>query len=158
MKKETITSVNITTGKEYTKDYYFNLTQAELAEINFDIDGGFEGLIKSLDENPERSYIVKVFKTLLGKAVCEKTPDGKRIVKSDDITNEFLASDAYSQLFIKLAFADDFTPALEFLSQVIIGFDKSIVEKVKNDPEYLNKVREDPTLIDDILPAGEENA
>lgn len=161
MRTEKITYTDIVTGKQVTGTFYFNITETELAEMNFDINGGFEGLMQSLNDNPERSHIVKVFKTLLGKAVMEKTPDGKRFVKSEDITNEFLGSDAYSELFKKLAFNNDYTYGLEFLADTIMGFDHSVVDQAKADPDYLNKIRAErlgndvqavPEVIDEVMP------
>lgn len=154
MRREVITYRDIVTGKEITKPFYFNLTETEFAEMNFDIDGGFEELIKSMDDNPNQSYIIKVFKTLLGKAVCEKTPDGKRYVKSDDITNEFLGSDAYSKLFIKLAFTDDHKYTMEFLADTIMDFDRSVLTQMEKDPNYIDNLRKQKVESIDVGQSG----
>ena len=91
-------------GNKVKDDFYFNLTQAELTELNFNLDGGFEKFGKKFKENPNEGRILEVFKKLIHKAVCEKSTDGRRIIKNDDISDAFIASDAYSQLFIELVF------------------------------------------------------
>lgn len=107
------------TGNEITEVFYFNLTQAELAEMNLSIDGGFDQLSNRFKQKPDASQMVDIFKALIHKAVCEKTADGKRYVKSEDIANAFIMSDAYSQLFIEMIMSDNSDNVIDFLSKVI---------------------------------------
>lgn len=107
------------TGKEITEVFYFNLTQVELAEMNLNIDGGFDQLSDRFKQKPDAAQMVDIFKALMHKAVLEKTPDGKRYVKSKEISDSFVASDAYSQLFIEMILSENSDNVLNFLSKVI---------------------------------------
>lgn len=88
-------------GEKIKETFYFNLTKAELQELEFDIPGGFDGLTAKLKKDPSASDIVDAFKIILGKAYGEKLPNGK-IYKNEQNTSAFFASDAYSELFFWL--------------------------------------------------------
>lgn len=95
-------------GKEVTKDFYFNLNKGEIAEINFSIPGGLDGFIDKFNQEPEVSDVIEVFKRIIIKSYGKRTAEGKYI-KSKEISEEFAASDAYSELFLKfLDNEDDF--------------------------------------------------
>lgn len=85
-------------GKKEKETFYFNLTKAEIQELEFDLPGGFDGLTTKMHMDPSASDIVDAFKAILGKAYGEKLPNGK-IYKSEQNTSAFFASDAYSELF-----------------------------------------------------------
>ena len=89
-------------GKEKTRDFYFNLTQGELAEIHLSLPGGLEGFAKHIDEDQdvEPEDVIRVFKELIIKSYGKRTADG-RFIKDPRFTQEFAASDAYSVLFLK---------------------------------------------------------
>lgn len=143
MHKHTITYTNFD-GEKVTDDFYFNLTQAELTELNFDLDGGFEKFGKKFKENPSEARILEVFKKLVKKSVCEKSEDGRRIIKNDNIADSFIASDAYSQLFIELVFSKDSNKITDFLSKVVVGLPKEATDE-------LNKLRNLP-VADEVAP------
>ena len=95
-------------GKEKTRDFYFNLTKGEIAEIHISLPGGFDGFLKRLDDDPDVADIVNVFKQLILKSYGKRTAENK-FIKSKEISEEFAATDAYSELFLKfLDNEDDF--------------------------------------------------
>ena len=85
-------------GKKVKETFYFNLTKAEIQELEFEIPGGFDGLTGKMKMDPSASDVVNAFKLILGKAYGEKLANGK-IYKSEANTSAFFASDAYSELF-----------------------------------------------------------
>lgn len=101
LKKEiTYTDYN---GQERTEDFYFNLSKAELIEMQTSVDGGLdEHLIKLVKKN-NQPEIFKFFKDLVLKAYGEKSDDGRRFVKSKEISEAFSQTEAYSEFFTKLA-------------------------------------------------------
>ena len=101
MIKKTITYTDYN-GTERTEDFYFNLSKAELMEMELSISGGLVELINRVVAAQDQPSIIKIFKDLILKAYGEKSPDGKRFVKSDAISTEFSQTEAYSQLFIEL--------------------------------------------------------
>lgn len=94
-------------GVERTEDFYFNLTKAELMEMEMSTTGGLAEMIDRIVKAQDAPAIIKVFKDLVLKAYGIKSPDGKRFIKSDVIASEFAQTEAYSQLFMELATDSD---------------------------------------------------
>lgn len=93
-------------GLEREEDFMFNLTEAEITEMELTTDGGLSDSIKKIIAAQDTPQIIKVFKMLLLKSYGEKSADGRRFVKSDKLSEEFAQTNAYSQLFMKLATDD----------------------------------------------------
>lgn len=116
MLKETITYTDYN-GVERTEPFYFNLTQAEIMEMELTTKGGLAEYITRIVDAKEVSEIIKVFKDLILKAYGEKSPDGKRFIKSDEISTAFSQTEAYSILFMKLS--TDADAAAKFVNGII---------------------------------------
>ena len=93
-------------GLEREEDFMFNLTEAEITEMELTTDGGLSDSIKKIIAAQDTPEIIKVFKMLLLKSYGEKSADGRRFIKSDKLSEEFAQTNAYSQLFMKLATDD----------------------------------------------------
>lgn len=102
MLKQTITYTDYN-GVERTEDFYFNLTEAEIMEMEMGTTGGLAEMITKIVAAKDAPAVIKVFKDLVLKAYGEKSADGKRIIKSEEISTAFSQTEAYSQLFMKLA-------------------------------------------------------
>lgn len=113
-KKITYTDYN---GTERTEDFYFNLTKAEITEMELGTSGGLAEMIRKIVDAQDAPSIIRVFKDLILKAYGEKSPDGKRFIKSDEISTAFSQTEAYSQLFMELAMDAD--AAAEFINGII---------------------------------------
>ena len=105
MLKKTIT-YNDYNGVERTEDFYFNLSQAEVMEMEMSTTGGLAEMIKRVVAQQDAPSIIKIFKELILKAYGEKSADGKRFVKSEEIATAFAQTEAYSILFTELATDD----------------------------------------------------
>lgn len=116
MLKKTITYIDYN-GVERTEDFYFNLTKAELMEMEIGTTGGMADMIKRIIDAKDAPAIIKIFKELVLKAYGEKSADGKRFVKSEEISNGFAQTEAYSQLFMELA--TDADAAAAFVNGII---------------------------------------
>ena len=93
-------------GLEREEEFMFNLTEAEITEMELTTDGGLSDAIKKIIAAQDTPQIIKVFKMLLLKSYGEKSADGRRFVKSDKLSEEFAQTNAYSPLFLKLATDD----------------------------------------------------
>ena len=93
-------------GLEREEEFMFNLTEAEITEMELTTDGGLSDSIKKIIAAQDTPQIIKVFKMLLLKSYGEKSADGRRFVKSDKLSEEFAQTNAYSQRFMKLATDD----------------------------------------------------
>ena len=116
MLKKTITYIDYN-GTERTEDFYFNLNKAELMEMEMSTTGGLAEMIQRIVSAQDAPAIIKVFKDLILKAYGQKSPDGKRFVKKEELSEEFAQTEAYSQLFMTLATNAD--AAAEFVNGII---------------------------------------
>lgn len=116
MLKKTITYVDYN-GNERTEDFYFNLSKAEIMEMEMSTSGGLAEMIQRIVAAQDAPAIISIFKKLVLKAYGEKSPDGKRFVKSDEIAAAFSQTEAYSQLFMELA--TDADAAAAFINGVV---------------------------------------
>lgn len=89
-------------GNPQSEVCYFNLTKAEVIEMELDPNGSLENLVNEIMENKEPRRIAELIKKFILRSYCEKTSDGKRIIKTPEITAAFAASEAYSELFMSL--------------------------------------------------------
>lgn len=129
-------------GKEKTKDFYFNLTKGEIAEMHLTLPGGFDGFIDRLNEDPDPASIITVFKELILRSYGKRTADNK-FIKSTELSQEFAATDAYSVLFLKfLDNEDDFVNKfLEGTINAPVGTIQKIIDenpKLKEAGDSLN--------------------
>lgn len=132
MIKKTITHLDFD-GEQVTRDYYFNLTKADLAELEFSIPGGFDAIRKQITSNVQDGRrtigaLLDAYKILIAKAVGSKTLDGRGFYKSKEFTESFMASDAYSELVIELMNAENVDAIAEFFDGVVIGTPISVKE------------------------------
>ena len=116
MLKKTITYTDYN-GLERTENFYFNLSKAEIAEMELTTVGGFAEMIQRVVDAQDQAAIVKIFKDLILKAYGEKSEDGKRFMKSDEIATAFAQTEAYSILFMELA--TDADSAAAFVNGII---------------------------------------
>ena len=100
-----------------TEDFYFNLSKAELMEMEMSTSGGLAEMIQKIVAAQDTPSIIKIFKELILKAYGEKSSDGKRIVKSEEISNAFAQTEAFSDLFMELA--TDADAASAFINGII---------------------------------------
>lgn len=105
MIKETITYTDYN-GTERTEDFYFHLTQADIAKMELSVNGGLGEKIKQIIEAKDTPAIISVFEDLIKRSYGVKTPDGRGFMKRPEDLELFMATEAYSQLFMKLATDD----------------------------------------------------
>jgi hypothetical protein len=104
-------------GVSRKEDFYFNLTQAEIMEMEMSTSGGLAEMIKRIVDAQDAPAIIKIFKDLVLKAYGVKSADGRRFMKSPDITADFEQTEAYSIIFMELA--TDADKAAEFVNGII---------------------------------------
>lgn len=116
MIKKTIAYVDFD-GNERSEDFYFNLTKAECMELELGTTGGLSKTINDIVAAQDTSKVIELFKSILLKSYGVKSPDGKRFMKTKEITEEFSQTQAYSDLFMELA--SDSDAAAKFINGVI---------------------------------------
>lgn len=120
MLKKTIT-YNDYNGVERTEDFYFNLSKAELLEMEMGVSGGLAEMIKHITAAQDAPALIKLFKDIILKAYGEKSPDGKYFLKEDKegrpLADGFKQTEAYSQLYMELA--TDAEAASNFINGIV---------------------------------------
>lgn len=108
-------------GNERTEDAYFNLSKAEIMEMEMSTAGGFAETIQKIVKAQDSPAIIKIFKELILKAYGEKSADGRRFMKVDEngvpLSIAFSQTEAYSNLFMELA--TDADAASEFINGIM---------------------------------------
>lgn len=117
MIKKTMTYTDYN-GNERTENFYFNLSKAEIMEMEMGTTGGLAEMIQRIVDTQDSPAIIKIFKDLILKAYGEKSADGKRFEKKNgELAAAFAETEAYSQLFMELATNTD--AASEFINGII---------------------------------------
>jgi hypothetical protein len=102
MLKKTISYIDFD-GNNRTEDFYFNLTKAEVTEMELSAEGGLAKSLEKIVAAQDSKRIIETFKDLILKAYGEKSPDGKRFIKNQELRDGFAQTEAYSELFMQLA-------------------------------------------------------
>lgn len=116
MIKKTITYTDFN-GGERTEDFYFHLTKAEITKMEMSVNGGMAERIQRIVSAQDQPAIIEVFEDLIKKSYGVKTPDGRGFVKRKEDLEAFMATEAYSQLFMELATDSD--AASKFVNGII---------------------------------------
>lgn len=116
MLKKTIAYIDYD-GNEREEDFYFNLSKAELTELQLSTSGGLQKMIENIIKTKDIPRIIEIFKKIIIASYGVKSPDGRRFIKSQEITDEFTQTEAYSILFMELS--TDAEKAADFISGVI---------------------------------------
>ena len=104
-------------GERITEDFYFNLTKAELVELEMGHKGGLSEALKKIVESEDGKAIISEFKNIILKSYGVKSEDGRHFVKNNQLRQEFESTEAYSVLFMELV--TDAEAAAEFVRMVI---------------------------------------
>jgi hypothetical protein len=101
MLKKTMTYTDFD-GNERTEDFYFNLTKAEVMEMEMSETGGYSKLLEKIVAEQDSRKIIKNFKELILKSYGEKSLDGKKFVKSTELSEGFAQTNAFNDLAVEL--------------------------------------------------------
>jgi len=116
MYKKTMTYTDYD-GNERTEDFFFNLTKAECIKLQLGTDGGLEKMLQKIIAEQDVPRIIPIFEKIILDAYGEKSPDGKRFIKSKELSEAFSQTEAYSDLFMELA--TDADAAAEFINGIV---------------------------------------
>ena len=106
-------------GQQRKETFYFNLSKAELMEMELSTQAGMEEMIKMLIATKDNAKIVQTFKDLILKSYGIKSEDGTRFIKTPELREAFEQSNAYSELFIEILSNTDSQVA--FINGVVNG-------------------------------------
>lgn len=104
-------------GTERKEKFYFNLTEAEVAELELTTEGGLQDRLQTIVDSKNQAEIVKQFKQIILLAYGEKSADGRYFDKSEEIANRYSHTQAYSDLFMELS--TNAEKAAEFVNMIM---------------------------------------
>lgn len=114
-------------GVEREEDFRFNLTEAELMDLNLSKKGGLEETLKQIINTQDVPALADLFKSIINKAYGIKSPDGRNFIKNDKILADFVSTQAYSNLYMMLI--TDTDKATEFINGIV---PQSVAERAKS--------------------------
>lgn len=130
-------------GVDRKENFYFNLTETELMEMQLSVTGGMQELLKTIVEKQDIPKLMAAFKEIILKAYGEKSPDGRVFNKSPELSAAFEHTNAYNVLYMSLI--KDAKVAAEFINAIMPdGFRE---EMTKLDAPADNKPEEDAGLL-----------
>lgn len=102
---------------ERTEPFYFNLSKAELMEMELGVTGGMTEMLNKIIAAKDAPSLMKTFKEMIMKAYGVKSDDGKRLIKSEELSIAFTQTEAYNVLFMELITDDK--AAADFVNGII---------------------------------------
>lgn len=116
MLKKTIKYIDLN-GIERNEDFYFNLSKPEIVKMQSSVKGGYDVQLKSIAADLNGAYIIEFFEDLIRKSYGEKSEDGRRFIKSNELSEAFMQTPAYEALFEELV--TDSNAASEFVKAIM---------------------------------------
>lgn len=104
-------------GIDRSEKFYFNLNKSELTEMDLTTAGGMKSFIERITNTQDQAELIKLFKELILKAYGQKSDDGKRFIKSDELRNEFSQTMAYDTYFMLLSTNEN--EAIKFVNGIM---------------------------------------
>ena len=104
-------------GVERTEPFYFNLSKAELMEMELGVTGGMTEMLNKIINAKDGPSLMKTFKEMIMKSYGVKSDDGKRLIKSEELSIAFTQTEASSVLFLDLITDDK--AAADFVNGII---------------------------------------
>ena len=126
MRKETITYTDYNDGTR-TEDFFFNLNEAELTALQYGVDGGLKEMLERIVKSNDNKQIMACFHELIAKSYGEKSPDGRRFIKSKELSEAFMQTEAYNELMLR--FMTDANYSAEFINDVLADVTKRTKER-----------------------------
>ena len=129
-------------GRERSENFYFYMSKAELMEMELGTVGGMQNLIQLIIDKQDIPKIMEAFKTIILKAYGEKSADGRRFIKSPELSEAFSQTEAYSNLYIELI--TDAEAAAAFINGIVPEdvAQAAMERRAKQNEEATNKEEE----------------
>ena len=104
-------------GNEREEEFRFNLSKAELTEMEFSLNGGLSTMLKRLVQEKNSSEMIKILKEIILKSYGERSDDGKYFRKSEELSKAFSETEAFTDIFMSIVSSPE--AALEFVQGIL---------------------------------------
>ena len=88
---------------EREETFYFNLSKVEVTEMEMSVPGGWVNWLEKVVEAQSEPELISIFKKIILKAYGEKSSDGRRFIKNEELSTAFSQTEAFVELFMELA-------------------------------------------------------
>lgn len=102
---------------ERTEDFYFNLNKVEITEMQVSAEGGMTKKLTKIIQDVAQKEMVEIFKEIILLSYGEKSPDGKRFIKSKELSAGFSQTEAFVQLYVEITENEE--KAVEFINGIV---------------------------------------
>lgn len=134
-------------GNEREEKFYFNLNKAELLKLQHSVNGGYQSYLKRLTETQNEAEIMDIYTKFVNLTYGVKSIDGKRFIKNQEVLDEFIQSEAYSEFFTELISSQK--AQLEFIKGIMPD---ALLADVKRELEaHKDELDIDEELANEIL-------
>lgn len=144
MLKKTIEYLDLD-GNKVRDVFYFNLSKAELAEMELRSNGTFAQNLMKIVADKNGDAIIDTFQDLIRRSYGVRGEDGKRFIKNEQVWQEFIETDAYSELFMELV--TNAQAGADFIHGVIPA------EMAQKAVENRGQIQVDLPKSDEVVPA-----
>lgn len=126
-------------GQPHKDTWWFNLSEAELYKLELSNLGGMNGMMQKLLRESKPGEVVDLFEKLILSAVGERSVDGRKFIKNEEIRQDFYQSKAYSDLFVELVKSGE--KLAEFLRGAIPAEVAEALAKAEKEKEAEEKAK-----------------
>ena len=88
-------------GVERKEDYYFNFTESELLDAEYDEGGSLSSILTKIIKTKDQGALIRMFKHIILNSYGEKSSDGKRFIKSEELSTQFSQTEAFNMMYMK---------------------------------------------------------
>lgn len=132
-------------GVERTETCYFNITKSEAMEMQFESGGNLTDILQKMVDEKDQVKLGRMFKDLIVKTYGIKSDDGKRFIKSKEISEAFEQTPAYDEIYMDLLSNEDH--AIAFVKGILPA---DVAKEIAKEEEIKKALPEEPAQIVDI--------
>lgn len=104
-------------GNPREETHYFNLSKAELTQLELSISGGLTGLLQQISETQDIPKVIELLTKFIDLSYGKKSLDGRKFEKKPEYLEDFKSTNAYVELYMELV--SDANKAAEFINAVV---------------------------------------
>lgn len=135
-------------GTERKETVYFDLNQSEIIGLEIDSEKGLSEYLQEISDAKNAKEMMRFFTNILYKAYGEKSPDGRRFVKSKELSDAFTQTIIYQDIYTELLTNAEF--AAKFINSIMPDMG-ALADKINKNADknkkMMEKIQSDKRLI-----------
>lgn len=120
-------------GTERTEDFVFNLTETELTQLELKTEGNLTNKLTKLKDSPDIPQLMEMFELIIEKSYGIISDDGRKLIKTKEVYDDFRFTNAYDELMKELLSSDEI--AAKFINGIMPA---DLIEKVEAESKKSN--------------------